>query len=630
MFFVRHLTVAEVISMLEDEEFQQADVFILPPEDATRSDEDSGPEDDDGSVDNLTGNQLRAAAEASLSVSGFDKRRLGADDCPDDDTNDHDEDCDLPLAEPCSTASISEAGGNPPKRRRRTGIVKSSSATTTTSHQIRPKKTVPPPREWVKRDLKVPDIPWSATSTSGHDRSPPSLFELFYDDELINYITEMTNLYAIQKSKKLDATPSEICLVIAILLVSGYVPLVNRRMYWENSEDVHNAAVSSTMPVNRFEELLRYIHVCDNTNLEPGDKLAKLRPLFTMLNERFIQNWPVTQDISIDESMVPYYGRHSSKQFIRGKPIRFGFKVWCLNSRLGYLVQCEPYQGSSGSFNPDLGLGGSVVTDLVKKLPNGLPYRLYVDNFFTSPRLLDHLKPMNMSVTGTVRANRMDKCPLKEPDKMKKETRGSYDHRLDSQSGMLAVRWNDNSVVTMLSNSFSVKPLMQVKRWSAADKKHVNIPMPNLIAQYNRFMGGTDRMDQNIARFRVNIRIKKWWWALFCFAIDVSLQNAWQLYRASDAAEHRQMTLVEFRRDVAMTYIRKYRNTDSIGCPIRSGVATCRSVPDAVRFDGQNHYIGRIDGGQKRCVQCGMKVQKKCNKCGVALHDRCFELFHTK
>jgi len=268
VFFVRHLTVAEVISMLEDEEFQQADVFILPPEDATRSDEDSGPEDDDGSVDNLTGNQLRAAAEASLSVSGFDKRRLGADDCPDDDTNDHDEDCDLPLAEPCSTASISEAGGNPPKRRRRTGIVKSSSATTTTSHQIRPKKTVPPPREWVKRDLKVPDIPWSATSTSGHDRSPPSLFELFYDDELINYITEMTNLYAIQKSKKLDATPSEIRLVIAILLVSGYVPLVNRRMYWENSEDVHNAAVSSTMPVNRFEELLRYIHVCDNTNLD--------------------------------------------------------------------------------------------------------------------------------------------------------------------------------------------------------------------------------------------------------------------------------------------------------------------------------------------------------------------------
>jgi Transposase IS4 len=84
------------------------------------------------------------------------------------------------------------------------------------------------------------------------------------------------------------------------------------------------------MPVNRFEELLRYLHVCHNTDLDIGDKLSKLRPPFVMLNKRFVQHWPTEQDISINESMVPYYGRHASKQFIPGKPIRFGFKVWCL------------------------------------------------------------------------------------------------------------------------------------------------------------------------------------------------------------------------------------------------------------------------------------------------------------
>jgi len=44
--------------MLQDDDFQSADIFILPPEDATRSDEDSSPEDDDGNIGNLTGNQL--------------------------------------------------------------------------------------------------------------------------------------------------------------------------------------------------------------------------------------------------------------------------------------------------------------------------------------------------------------------------------------------------------------------------------------------------------------------------------------------------------------------------------------------------------------------------------------------
>lgn len=638
MFCCRQYTVADVVSILEEDDFLSADIFVLPPEDATKSDEDSGPEDDDGHIDNLSGNQLRAEAEATVTVSGFHKDRIAANDPEDEsDLETFSNDGDIQLAEASGrkvgrgsreTTGTTEAHSSNAKRRRRSTVVGSSTA-------IPPqpkgqKKTAPPVRQWVKCDMKQPDIPWNIISTTGSDRTPSSLFELFYDDTVIDHITKMTNLYAMQNSKQIAATPSEIRLVIAILLISGYVPLVNRRMYWDSSEDVHNAAVSSAMTVNRFEELLRYMHVCDNTDLDANDKLAKLRPLFVMLNERFVQHWPVEQDISIDESMVPYYGRHSSKQFIRGKPIRFGFKVWCLNNRLGYLIQCEPYQGSSGSFNADIGLGGSVVSQLVEKIPDGNSYRLYVDNFFTSPRLLDHLKAMKISVTGTVRANRMEKCPLVEADKLKKDLRGSFDHRLDRNSGMLAVRWNDNSVVTVLSNCFGIEPMTQVKRWSAAEKKHVQIPMPNMIAQYNRFMGGTDRMDQNIAKFRINIRIKKWWWALFCFGIDVSLQNAWQLYRISEAAQHRQLTLAQFRRDVAMTYIMKYRATNEIGYPIRCRAVSCRAIPDDVRFDGQNHFIGRIDGGQKRCSQCGMKVQKKCNKCLVALHDRCFELFHRK
>ena len=640
-FCLRYFSVADVISMLEEDEFQTADIFILPPEDATKSDEDSGPEDDDGHIDNLSGNQLRAEAEATVTVSGFEEKRISAEevnDCTDvtGEQNSFD-DYDKDAYEKNDNTNV---GTGTAKRRRRSATANSirtalPSVPPQTSHDMPSgpscaKKTAPPSREWVKCDLTQPDIQWNYSCATPTDHTPSVLFDLFYDNTVIDHITTMSNLYAMQKGKRLDATAGEERLVIAILLISGYVPLVNRRMFWESSEDVHNAAVSSAMPVNRFEELLRHIHVCDNTDLDARDKLAKLRPLFVMLNERFVQNWPAEQDISIDESMVPYYGRHSSKQFIRGKPIRFGFKVWCLNSRLGYLVQCEPYQGSSDSFSADLGLGGSVVTQLVKKLPPALPYRLFIDNFFTSRRLLDHLKTMSISVTGTVTANRTEKCPLKEPSELKKASRGTFDYSLDRKSGMLAVRWNDNNVVTVLSNCFGIEPVTQAKRWSASEKKHVQITMPNMIAQYNRFMGGTYRMDQNVAKFRINIRIKKWWWALFCFAIDVSVQNAWQLYRLSEAANHRELTLVQFRRDVAMTYIMKHRAANDIGRPIRSRPLMCRAVPDDVRFDGQNHFIGRVDGGQKRCSQCGMKVQKKCNKCGVALHDRCFGLFHTR
>ena len=41
------------------------------------------------------------------------------------------------------------------------------------------------------------------------------------------------------------------------------------------------------------------------------------------------------ENVSIDKSMIPYYGKHHAKQFIKGKPIRFGFKCWAICTSKG-------------------------------------------------------------------------------------------------------------------------------------------------------------------------------------------------------------------------------------------------------------------------------------------------------
>ena len=91
MLFIFRFNLDEVISALEDDDFQSADIFISPPEDPTRSDEDSGPEDDDGDVNNLTGNQLRSIAEATIKMSNMESKQLGDlldIDCTEDADND--------------------------------------------------------------------------------------------------------------------------------------------------------------------------------------------------------------------------------------------------------------------------------------------------------------------------------------------------------------------------------------------------------------------------------------------------------------------------------------------------------------------------------------------------------------
>lgn len=64
----------------------------------------------------------------------------------------------------------------------------------------------------------------------------------------------------------------------------------------------------------------------------------------------------IDEFLSIDESMIPHCGKHYAKQYIRGKPIRFGFKNWALNTSNGYMLQFDIYMGKNEDAVP-LGFG---------------------------------------------------------------------------------------------------------------------------------------------------------------------------------------------------------------------------------------------------------------------------------
>ena len=110
-------------------------------------------------------------------------------------------------------------------------------------------------------------------------------------------------------------------------------------------DDVHNNMVANAMRRNRFIQIQKYIHMADNTKINEMDRVWKLRPLMNKLKEKCLNHFQPVKNLSFDESMVKYYGRHGCKQFIRGKPIRFGYKMWCLNTNDGYLINFDLYQG---------------------------------------------------------------------------------------------------------------------------------------------------------------------------------------------------------------------------------------------------------------------------------------------
>ena len=486
-------------------------------------------------------------------------------------------------------------------------------------------------RKWVKKDILCNEskFQWAGETPVflATEWSPLGLFELFFDEDVLNLMCEHSVIYASQKGNHgFMIAPNEMKTFLGIILLSGYCVLPRRRIYWEQADDVGSASVTCAMSRNRFEEILQFLHLSANMHLATNDKLGKVRPLFELLNERFLKFNPVEQRISIDESMVPYYGHHGCKQFIRGKPIRFGYKIWCVNTSNGYLIQSIPYQGAGTTSDiKGLGMGGFVVIDLLSKLDASCHYEVYLDNLFTSLRLIDLLSYMGFAAIGTIRANRIE--PLQDAKALQKTTRGTYDNRTDTANKLVMVRWHDNSIVTMVSNRYGVQPIVKAKRYSAADK-NIDVPQPQLVHAYNTSMGSVDRMDQIISKYRIKVRSKKWWWALFAWLVDVAVQNAWLLYRQCPAAKNQPLDLLHFRREICLIYLQRANTERSVSSLSGHRFPLDRRVRQDIRFDGKHHYPSAHDT-QIRCGQCHGKVKYKCIKCDVGLHIACFAAHYT-
>lgn len=285
------MTLEEALNIAYSSNVDIDSIYIEPPEATALTDEESGDEED-CDVNHLSGGQLAAKAEVVLT----NNERIG---------------------------SFEETNNLPQN-------ISSASTSVRNCTEF----------SWIDGDLVNQEYEFPSPSYDKYmDKSIIEIFELFFDDEIIEYLIEQSKLYAQFKTNPdPNISVGEMRCTIAILILSGYNKLPGKRFYWDTGNDMKNNSVTESMRRNRFFKILQFLHCADNNNPNLKDKAWKIRPLMDKLKERFLAHFVPEQHISYDETMVKYYGQHGCKQFIRGKPIRFGFKMWSLNTSSGYLL----------------------------------------------------------------------------------------------------------------------------------------------------------------------------------------------------------------------------------------------------------------------------------------------------
>lgn len=139
----------------------------------------------------------------------------------------------------------------------------------------------------------------------------------------------------------------------------------------------------------------------------------------------------------------------SFRQYIKDKPTKRGFKLFVLaNSLNGYTWDFFIYEGKAqiGAGN---GLSYDSVMELVSTQQLGTGYKLYVDNFYTSPKLFRDLLQKKVWACGTIRTNRIG-YPKDRPNGLEHQSpRGTIRWLRDND--ILFVQWMDTREVNICS-----------------------------------------------------------------------------------------------------------------------------------------------------------------------------------
>ncbi|XP_054259863.1 piggyBac transposable element-derived protein 3-like [Macrosteles quadrilineatus] len=363
---------------------------------------------------------------------------------------------------------------------------------------------------------------------------------------------------------------------LGIHMISSIVKMPSYRMYW--GEGTRYAPIAEAMSRNRFETIRAYIHVNDNTNLPDGndpahDKLFKIRPLIDAVRDN-MKKVPLDSKVSIDELIIPFKGRSHMKQYNPKKPHKWGIKVFALASKCGIIHDYEIYVGKGTVTETKLGICGDIVVRLVDIVPKDKNYKLFIDNWFNSHRLLCHLKEVGLLAVGTIRPDRIGRCPFTKDKDLLEEGGGSMDVKLDTENNIIACKWADNKTVCLASTYVGAEPVDEVMRWSTAQKQRVAVQRPAIVREYNEAMGGVDLHDMLVELYRIDIKVKRYYMRIVMHLLDMSVVNAWIVYRRDLSlleANSKPMPLIKFKSQLACSLLQpkqvKKRGRPSIAEP---------------------------------------------------------------
>ena len=507
-------------------------------------------------------------------------------------------------------------------------------------------------RPGIDPNVRLPEIP-----------TPLDFFQLFVTDEDYLTMCKETNRYASQFlakaalkphsrfTKWVDCTPEEIKVFLAMTIAMGLIVQLDLSEYWTTSEVNETPFFKTLMSRDRFWLLMSFFHLANNEDMikrgQPGhDPLFKLGRVYKNIISRFHQVYIPHQELSLDEGMVPWRGNLSFRVYNPDKPKKYGIKAYMIcDATNGYCSKFKLYTAKSSKEPSEYGATYDLVMDLMRGY-FGKGYHLFMDNYYSSPKLYVDLFDLEVGATGTLRANR------KGVPQALKDKRVDKGHVSTMKNENLIIsKYHDRKIVYLMS---TVEESKLVQTGKINPRNGQTVLRPSLVVSYDKYMGGVDRSDQMVSYATFNSRTLKWWKRVFFHVLSLSVLNSYLLYKFVTSGESTTMLHRNFRKKLVQNLVQSVAVENVPGMSVRSPGRPSTATEPLQRLQGQ-HFPEKITGAGKKknitrsCVVCvsaerellervgekrkrpGHESSYQCDKCKTALCiDVCFKLYHTQ
>ncbi|XP_030235731.1 piggyBac transposable element-derived protein 5 [Gadus morhua] len=389
------------------------------------------------------------------------------------------------------------------------------------------------------------------------DSTALDFFQLFVPDNCIQNMVTQTNMYAKKFQERFGSeegwrpvTAQEMKAFLGFVVSTSVHRCESVLSIW-SAGFFSNRSIALKMSQARFEKILKYFHiVAFRPSQGCNQGLYKIQPFLDSLQQSFSHTFRPSQTQVLHEPLIdedPVFINTCTERELRKRKKR-KFSLWVRQcTSTGFICQISVHlkdgQGADGlSTLKNKPLLHSLVAKQLCQNLSGKNTIIFTGPSITSLSLFTEFSKQNIYCCGLLSTRKSDCTGLPQCMLVCGSTpvqRGQS--QVMMKDSMSLISWYNKGHFRFLTNAYS-----PIKQGIIIKRKSGEIPCPLAVEAFAAHLSYICKYDDKYSKYFIFHKPNKTWQQVFWLAISIAINNAYILYKMSDAYALKRYSRAQF------------------------------------------------------------------------------------